>query len=188
MKTYLVTGGIGSGKSYVIGVLKAMGIASYDSDRRAKELYDEDSALLGRICKIAGNDVVKDNRLQKHILAERIFNNEALKREVEAAVFPAVIADFEKWKKNQSGELVIMESAIALEKDIFKGFFDKVIVVTAPVETRIKRAMSRDNVSRELIMQRMANQWSDDQRLAVADYVINNDSVAPLLPQLEMIY
>jgi len=185
MKRVLITGGIGSGKSFVIGIMNAMGFPSYDSDSRVKELYEEDKNLLAQIRDIVGDDVVVDGHLHKKRFAELIFNDTDIKNGVEGVVFPAIISDFEKWCSNHQSDIVILESAIALEKSALKGMYDEAVVVTAPEDLRISRAMARDNSSREQVLSRMTNQWSDEQRNSVADYIIENDGVVPLLPQIE---
>lgn len=187
MVRILVTGGIGCGKSYVISVLNAMGIPSFDSDAAVKRLYDEDAELLNKIKAIVGDEVVSGGRIDRKYLAGRIFNDGKIKREVEDVVFPAVIADFERWCGAQESDTVLIESAIALENEMLRCLYDKVLVVTAPLETRIERAMRRDGAARSQIEARINSQWGDEQRCSAADYIVNNDSVSPLLPQLEMI-
>ena len=187
MKKLLVTGGIGSGKSFVISLLNAMGIPSYDSDTRVKELYDEDRELLKKIEDIVGKDVEKDGKLDRKALAAFIFSDAVKREEVENAVYPVLKSDFDKWCSEQVTDVVIFESAIALEKPFFNNCFDKVAVVTAPVEVRIARAAKRDNTTRDDILSRMSSQWNDAHRLEFADFVIDNDNVAPLLPQIEQI-
>jgi dephospho-CoA kinase len=171
----LCTGGIGSGKSYVVKVFNALDIPSYDADSNTKQLYDTDRELLERINTIAGGDVVKDGVLQRAAFAAKIFSDPEMLAKVESVVHPAVAADFIKWKEVQESDIVLMESAILLEKPSLLPLIDYVLVVHAPEEIRIERVMERDNVSREQVLQRISNQWSDCRRLNMADFSIETN-------------
>lgn len=183
----LVSGGIGCGKSYVIQVFNALGIPSYDADSRAKRLYDTDPALLRAVAEVAGGDVLCDGALDRRMLASRIFGSPDIKRGVEALVHPAVMRDFALWRDGQRSSVVIMESAVLLEHPELLADIDFSAVVTAPMEVRMERVASRDGASREQIMARIAGQWSDADRVAAADFVIENDGTRPILPQIIVI-
>lgn len=179
----LCTGGIGSGKSVVVRLFQALDIPSYDCDRAAKELYDRDPQLLAEVAALCGEEVLDaEGRLDRAALARKIFGDAALLAALEDRVHPAVIRDFEKWKKEQESALVVIESAILLEKPRFAGLMDYTVVVTAPEAVRIARVMRRDGLSEAQVRQRMAAQWSDEARLARADFVLENDNRQPLLP------
>ena len=118
-------------------------------------------------------------------MAGRIFSDRCLLEKVEALVFPEVIADFRAWKERVAdASFVIMESAIYLEKPALAGVADKVLTVLCPEEIRI----GRSGMSREQVLARMSNQWSDERRTAASDYVIVSDFRHPLLPQVEGVY
>ena len=188
MEVLLCTGGIGSGKSFVVNILQAMGCPAYDCDARAKALYDEDPALLQEVARLAGREVLTaEGRLDRKKLAARLFAEPELKARIEALVHPAVIRDFKAWRDAQNAPLLVLESAILLEHPQYRPLYDKVLVVSAPEEVRIRRVMARDGVTREAVLQRMASQWSEAQRRAKADYIIENDGERPLLPQLTVI-
>ena len=179
----LCTGGIGSGKSVVSRVFCEMGLPVYDCDRAAKELYDRDPQLLSDMVSLCGETVLDaDGRLDRVALSRRIFGNAALLAAVEDLVHPAVIRDFENWKKRQESALVVIESAILLEKPRFAGLMDYTVVVTAPEAVRIRRVMARDGVTEEQVRKRMAAQWSDAERVARADFSMENDDRQALLP------
>lgn len=179
----LCTGGIGSGKSVVVRLFQALDIPSYDCDRAAKELYDRDPQLLAEVAALCGEEVLDaEGRLDRAALARKIFGDAALLAALEDRVHPAVIRDFEKWKEEQESALVVIESAILLEKPRFAGLMDYTVVVTAPEAVRITRVMRRDGLSEAQVRQRMAAQWSDEARLARADFVLENDNRQPLLP------
>ena len=210
MKVLLCTGGIGSGKSFVVEILRAMGYPAYDCDARAKALYDEEPELLAGVVTLAGREVLSaDGRLDRKALAARLFAEPTLRAKVEALVHPAVIRDFERWKaalpaqmasvvgaapisqtdapNAQQGSLAVLESAILLEHPQYRPLYDKVLVVSAPEDIRIARVIARDGASREAVLQRMASQWPEERRRSEADYIIENDGEQPLLPQLTRI-
>lgn len=180
----LCTGGIGSGKSYVIRAFNAAGIPSYDTDAAAKRLYDTDRELLDAVSEIAGKDVSVDGHLDRGLLASRIFADSSLLGKIEDVVHPAVIRDFRRWEEEQSVEVVIIESAIMLEKPSLRGVADYVLVVSAPEELRIKRVMERDGISREAVLSRMARQWNDRQREEYADFIIVTDERHQIVPEI----
>lgn len=179
-----VTGGIGAGKSYVCNIFKSLyGIPVYDSDSHAKSLYDTDAALLSRIRKIAGDDIVSlEGKLLRGVLAGRIFNDREMLSAVEAEVFPAVMRDFARWKLRAvrlSGEdvrppFVIIESAIFLVKPVLYPMADRVLYVDAPADLRIERVMRRDNVSRDAVLARIASQPPVD--LSMASWIVDTSS------------
>lgn len=183
-KVILCTGGIGSGKSYVIRLFNAMGIPSYDCDAAAKDLYDRDMDLLSSVAQVAGEDVLDENGLNRAALAAKIFSDGSILARIESLVHPAVMRDFEKWKQAQSSQVVIIESAIMLEKPALRDVADYVVAVEASEELRIKRVMARDSASREAVLGRMARQWNDDQRRQHSDFVINTDEGQQLVPQI----
>ncbi len=199
MKVLLCTGGIGSGKSFVVSILQAMGCPAYDCDARAKALYDEDPALLQEVVALTGREVLTpERRLDRKRLAARLFAEPKLKEQIEALVHPAVIRDFEPWKaaqealalesSAQQAPFAVLESAILLEHPQYRPLYDKVLVVSAPEELRVQRVMMRDGVSREAVLQRMASQWREEQRRAAADFIVENDGERALLPQIDSLW
>lgn len=197
MRTLAVTGGIGSGKSYVVRMLAAMGVPVYDADSRTKGLYASDTGLLARLQDILGDGLLRNGVIDRGYMASRIFSDRRLLEEVEKAVFPRVIADFRRWKADQEQALegvpdavrfVIMESAVYLEKPALEGIADKVLTVTCPQEVRVGRVMQRSAMTRGQVLERMANQWSDERRTAVSDFTIVSDFCHPLLPQVREVY
>ena len=113
--------------------------------------------------------------LQRAAFAAKIFSDPDMLARVESVVHPAVAADFLKWKEEQQSDIVLMESAILLEKPLLLPLIDYVLVVHAPLECRVERVMARDNVSRERVLQRISNQWSDSRRLEMADFSIETN-------------
>lgn len=184
MSTLLVTGGIGCGKSNIVRALGSLGLPSYDCDAAAKRLYDTDAGLLSRVAEVAGEEVIRDGRLDRSALAERIFADNTLLRRIEALVHPAVISDFKNWRKACGAENCVIESAILLENAAFNSLYDYVVAVSAPVQVRVERTMARDGAARESVLERMSRQWTDRRREERADFIIVTDDRHPVLPEL----
>lgn len=181
-----ITGGIASGKSVVCDILRVMGFPIYCSDDRAKELMKTDATIRYDLISLLGKNVYNtDGKLNRKMLADYIFAHKDQANQVNAIVHPRVKDDFFKWAL-QYRELPIVgiESAILIEA----GFLDAVdqsLLVYAPKELRIKRAMQRDNFSQELVEHRINAQISDSKKLDLVDFLINNDDKTLLLPQVE---
>ncbi|MDO5442303.1 MAG: dephospho-CoA kinase [Bacteroidia bacterium] len=174
MTLFLVTGGIGSGKSEVCRYLVSRGIPVYDSDSRTKALYDSVPDLAARIDAAMGGGVLRDDgTLDRKALAGIIFNDSEKLRTLESIVHPEVLKDFLAWKDSLGCTAAAMESAIAAGLGIFEGVFDFTILVDAPMDVRIERACMRDSASREAVSERIANQSFDASK---ADAVIVNDA------------
>ncbi|MBR5034988.1 MAG: dephospho-CoA kinase [Bacteroidales bacterium] len=180
-----ITGGIGSGKSAILEAFAALGVPAYDCDGRTKDLYREDKALASEVVQLLGTEVLgADGSLNTRKMAARLFGDRTLLEKLESVVHPAVAADFLRWAATQPSDIVILESAILLEKPFFDKFADYVITVSAPEEVRVKRATKRDGATREQILRRMANQWTDAQREAKADMTIITDDTTAYLPRI----
>lgn len=181
------TGGIGSGKSYAVKIFNKLGVPAYIADERAKELYKTDKILLEKLVKLLGQEIICDGVLQKNVMAAKIFPNPSLLEKVNQIVHPRVLEDFKLWKSEQERagyKVVLFESAIYFEAPLFHSIANKVIVVTAPYELRIKRVMKRDNLSEQSVKERMARQFSDEERLGRADFTIFANNKRAVLPQI----
>ena len=168
-----ITGGIGSGKSYVCKRLEKYGITVYDCDAAAKRLIRTSPALQQQIIRLVGS-------LDKAAMSRFLLANEANQQAMNAIVHPAVFRDFE-----QSG-MQWMESAILFESGA-RQLVDKAVVVTAPQEVRIQRVMQRDGITREKVLQWMTRQWAQEEVIAHADYEIVNDGIQDLDSQIDRI-
>ena len=166
-----ITGGIGSGKSYVCKLLKARGIEVYDCDQAAKRIIRTSEEVRQKLLQLIGS-------LEKADIARFLLESETNAKKIDAIVHPAVFHDFE-----ESG-YQWMESAILYESGANK-LVDRVVVVTAPEEIRIQRVMQRDTISREKALQWMQRQWPQEELCRRADYEILNDGHADLNEQIE---
>jgi dephospho-CoA kinase len=176
-----ITGGIGSGKSYVCHLLQEQGYAIYDCDNAAKRLIKTSPEIRKRLTDLIGPDTYfDDGRLNKGAVAEFLLASESNAHAVDNIVHPAVFDDFSK-----SG-MEWMESAIIFDSGIYR-LVDRVIVVTAPEEVRIQRVMQRDGISREKVKEWMSRQLPQEVVRLLADYEIVNDGQTDLNKQLNII-
>lgn len=185
-----ITGGIGSGKSTVCGLLSAYGVAVYDSDARAKALMEQSAALRESLCAAFGEECYNEYGLNRQYLASKVFGDEQSLMKLNSIVHPAVRADFRSWAEQQSGEYVVLESAILFEA-AFETEVDTTLAVLAPVEERVRRAMGRDGTDREAILNRIQHQMSDEELHARADRCLVNmrmDYLESDVEQLHKIY
>ena len=159
MRTVIVTGGIGSGKSAVCALLRKRGIPVYDCDSRVKELYKSRRSLVPCLEKALGCPLRQaDGTLDKARLSALIFSDEQARETLESIVYPILLQDFRRWRSRQKVPFVVLESAIILSKPVFDGLADAVVLVDAPEELRIQRVMARDGVSREAVQRRLEAQ------------------------------
>lgn len=156
----ILSGGIGSGKSVAAGMLNEMyGFPVYCADRRVKELYEEHPALLLGIERELGCCLRNERGdFMPVALAREIFSDGRSLEKVEALVFPVLKEDFIKWMSVHPSTVHILESATILEKEYFRGFGDLALVITAPSDVRIARAMKRDSADEEQVRARMKKQ------------------------------
>lgn len=178
-----ITGGIGSGKSYICRILQErFGVPVYDCDKQARLLTLTQPEIQAQLETLIGGVCHEDGTIDKAVLARYLFASEENARRVNAIIHPAVRADLRNWYARQTVPVVAMESAILYESG-FETEVDKVLFVDAPFELRLQRAMERDKASREDILQRMNRQQSESQRLR-ADFRLTNDGSSNLEPLL----
>lgn len=175
-----ITGGIGSGKSYVCRLLAEQGIDVYDCDSAAKRLMRTSAELQYHLTRLIGKDTFVGGDINKAAIATFMMKSNANVKSVNAIVHPAVAKDF-----LESG-YTWMESAILYESG-FDCYADIVIAVTAPIETRIKRIIQRDGTTRGKAFEWIAKQMPQDIVAARADFVIVNDGIHDLGTQIDRI-
>lgn len=186
MKRIGITGGIGSGKSLVAEIIKAMGYPVYNSDERAKELTESNPKIKEGLIFLFGEEIYQNDTLNKFALAQAIFSDESLREKVNALIHPIVREDFNLWALAQNNSLIFNESAILFETGSYKNF-DAIILVFAPIELRIQRIMKRDNCSENEVLKRMNSQFSDEEKYQLTEFRVLNDEQTPLLVQVEEI-
>lgn len=164
-----ITGGIGSGKSFVCQRLKQRDVDIYDCDSAAKRLIRTSASIKMALTRLVGSDAYNaDGRLNKAAIAQFLLASESNAKAIDDIVHPAVANDF------VSSGMEWMECAILYESG-FDRLVDKAIVVTAPEELRIARIMQRDGISHQRAQEWLDRQWPQDEVRRRADYEIVND-------------
>lgn len=180
-----VTGGIGSGKSYVAAMLSRWRIPVYNTDEEARRLMVESERIRQDLTALLGPEAyTRDGALDKRRIASYLFASPRHAERINGLVHPVVRDDFLAWVERQERPLVAMECAILFESG-FDRLVDKVLLVRAPGDVCLKRAMRRDCASEEAVKARMAAQMSDEERCAKADYIIDNDGNSDVERRLE---
>lgn len=178
-----LTGGIGSGKSTVARIFSILGIPVYDADTAAKRLMRDDTSVRDSVIRAFGENAYRNGELQRQWLAEKVFTDPALTAVLNGIVHPAVIREAAEWMDRQQAPYAVKEAALVFESGS-DAELDFVIGVTAPKDTRIERVVSRDGLTRSQVMERMARQMSEPEKMARCDRVIHNDGISPLIPQV----
>lgn len=187
-----ITGGIGSGKSTVAKIFGALGIPCYQADLRAKKVIERNASVREAIIKLLGNEAYHaDGKYNAPWVSKQVFNNQNLLQQLNAIVHPAVGDDFEKWlaqQKNNQLKYILKEAALLFEAGTYKTL-DAVILVKAPLTLRMHRLLARDKHRTEAeIMKIINSQWSDEQKQAMAQFVVENDEQHSLIKQVLQIH
>lgn len=181
-----VTGGIGSGKTTVCKIIEKLGFPVFYSDEEAKDLMLTNATIIDGVKKLFGEAAYQDGALNRPYLAQIVFNNPSLLSALNQVIHPEVRNAFDNFaQQNKYKKLVFNEAAILFETGAYKNF-DFTILVSAPIELRVKRVCERDHVSEQDVLKRMQNQWPDENKIPLADFVVHNDQQA-LQPQIESV-
>lgn len=182
-----LTGGIGSGKTTVAKVFEAMGCVVYNSDERAKKVYFKKHIKQLVINLLGETAYSNQTTLNKEFISSQIFSNEALRQQLNQIIHPAVKQDFEEFKTSASkNKIIIKETALLFESNL-QHQVNLSVLVTAPALVKINRVVKRSLLSKSEIENRMASQWPDEKKIPLSDFVIMNDGIEPLIPQVEII-
>jgi dephospho-CoA kinase len=185
-----ISGGMGSGKTLICTIFKVLGISIYNSDLEAKRIMETNQQVKNEIINLLGEEAYQNNiTLNRKFIAGKIFNHTELLSGINQIVHPAVRKDAEIWSQNipQDKGYFLRESAILFETGIYKQL-DYNILVIAPREIRLHRIKNRDRLSEEDIAIRMNQQWSDEQKLPLTNFVVINDGKTFLIPQVLKIH
>jgi len=186
-----ITGGIGSGKTTVCQIFEKLGVPVYYADQRAKELMEDDKQLSADIRREFGDEVYDaEGRLRRKMLAEIVFNDETKLVKLNSLVHPAVFRDNQSWNEvlaKKGYPYVLKEAALLVETGSYR-MLDKLIVVSAPEEDRIKRVMARDGSTQEQVLARIRAQMPEEQKVKYGDYIIFNDRIMDLVPEVTRIH
>ncbi|EPE9898944.1 dephospho-CoA kinase [Flavobacterium psychrophilum] len=170
-----LTGGIGSGKTTIVRLFEAEGIPVYIADDEAKKIMilPETIHLVG---ECFGQEVIVNHQIDRKKLSEIVFNHPEKLKELNKIIHPLVKKHFDNWVKKQKSPFVIKETAILFESGSYK-YCDQIITVIASEETRVNRVMLRDKCTKEAVLERIKNQYTDSQKTSKSDYIIENENL-----------
>lgn len=178
-----ITGGIGSGKSVVATLLTLSGVPVYIADEESKRLTATSPVIREQLIALLGKEVYTAEGVNKQYLAACIFHHPDCLQKVNAIIHPEVNRHFQAWAERQRTPYCAIESAILFESG-FDRTVDIRLMVYAPLELRIDRAVQRDALPRTEILRRIENQMADELKKDRSDYVIYNNDRQPLIPQV----
>lgn len=175
MKIVGLTGGIGSGKTTVSKEFQKYSIKVYNSDLRAKFLMNNSIVLKNKLINNFGKEFYINDELNKSYISQIIFNDPISLKLINSMVHPEVFNDFNEWRQSLSEKFVLYESALIFETGSYK-LNDFNILVTCDHDLRVKRIIKRDGINEEKINSIINNQWNDDKKTPLADYIFFNTS------------
>jgi dephospho-CoA kinase len=188
LKKIGITGGIGSGKSTVSKVFALLNVPIYNADNRAKYLLNNDADVVLKVKQVFGNDIYLNQELDRKKMAAQVFEQPFLLQQLNEIVHPAVFKDFDNWcAAHQQYPYILKEAALIFETIIHQQL-DKIIMVSSPENLRIERVMKRDAITKEQVLARIKNQMSEEEKLSKADFVIHNNEMQLVIPQVVQLH
>jgi dephospho-CoA kinase len=178
-----LTGGIGSGKTTVAKIFESLGIPVYYADDAAKLIMNTDEELKASLIKNFGDRAYKEGLLDRAWLASVVFADKDKLALLNSLTHPATIRDADRWMEKQISPYTIKEAALLFESGA-NEHLDHIIGVYAPQALRIKRVMSRDNVTEEEVLKRLNRQMNEEEKMKRCDSIITNDEKQPLIQQV----
>lgn len=171
-----ITGGIGSGKTTIAKFFEEFGIPVYYADKEAKALMNRSKVIRRKLIALFGEDTYEGNKLNRSLLRDQIFKDPELLEKMNGIVHPKVGAHFKRWVKKQDAPYLLKEAAIIFENNL-QSQYDYIITVIADEEERIRRVVKRDNVKTASVKAIIANQLSDEEKIKLSDFVIENNDL-----------
>lgn len=181
-----ITGGIGSGKSLICRIFQVLNVPVYDADSQAKKLMTTDGILIDQIKKEFGSlSYDKDGVLNRELLSKTVFNKPEKLAKLNSMVHPRVAVDYNRWIQEQRGaRYCLKEAALLFEAGSYQ-LLEKIIVVTAPNELRIRRVLQRDPYRNKSDVERIIkNQMAQEEKIKKADFIIKNDESELVVPHV----
>ncbi|MBU1822631.1 MAG: dephospho-CoA kinase [Bacteroidetes bacterium] len=180
-----VTGGIGTGKSIVCRIFRCLDVPVYNADERARWLTTHDPEIKQELVELLGAEAyLADGTYNRPYVASRVFTDETLLNKLNQIVHPRVRRDTAQWHLRHGSAPYVIREAALMNRAGDHNNLDYVIVVTAPLDLRIARIKSRDSRSEAEIRAIVERQISDEARLELADFVVDNDTHSRLIPQV----
>lgn len=169
-----ITGGIGTGKSYMASKFAAMHFPVYFADNEARKLYQREE-VKSAVFRELGEGPFSDKEIDFRKLSKIIFNDKDKQEKINHIIHPLIREDFKRWAAQQKCSVLFMEAALIYEAG-FENDFDFVIVVDSPEELRVKRLLKRDGLSEEEIAKRIKMQMPQEEKIRRADLLILNEN------------
>jgi len=184
-KVIALTGGIGSGKTYVASIFDNLGsIPCFCSDLEAKKIMNDDNQVKKEVISILGPESYVNNNLNHQFLRDQIFYSQNKLKKINELVHNKVKTNFKEWLNNQVSKYVLKETAILFEHNYDRDV-DLSILIIAPIKLRIERIIKRDNISQNKIEKIISNQWDDKKKLHLSDYFIENINKSKTIKKVE---
>lgn len=187
MKIIGLTGGIGSGKSIIAAMFQDLGAPIYIADIEAKKMLVTSKIVKRKVIALLGEEAYNQCTPNTAFIAGKIFNDPILLDGMNEIIHPKVASHFKRWVQKQEAPFCIKEAAILFENGSYKQC-DATILVTAPKEIRLKRVIQRDGVTEKAVADRMKNQWDDEKKISLANYVIENIDIKSTKKQVKKLY
>jgi len=188
MKRIGLTGNIGSGKSTVARIFEILGVPVYHADIEARKIL-ESKVVSEKVASLFGNNILNaSHQINRKALAAIVFNDKEKLTLLNELIHPLVKEDFIQWCNHHRDKAYILHEAAILFESGFNRLFDSNILVVAPEELCISRVISRDHSTKEMVVERMQNQWSQEKKQALAEYQVLNDENTLVIPQILMIH
>ncbi|QQT24821.1 dephospho-CoA kinase [Sphingobacterium spiritivorum] len=179
-----ITGGIGAGKSIICNIFKVLGVPVYNADQEAKDIMIKSEEVKAALKETFGNETYfEDGSLNRAFLSSTVFGDEAQLKLLNGIVHPAVIRAGEEWSEKQTAAYSLKEAALLFETGSYRQL-DYTILVTAPEDIRIARVVARDHTDEAKVRDRISKQMSDKEKSELTDFIVINDGIQPLLPQV----
>ncbi len=181
-----LTGGIGTGKSAASKILEKLGAYIFDADKEAKRILLSNETIKSELISEFGSDIMTgDGNVDNNKLARVAFQDQDHQLKLNTIVHPYVFKEidknFDRELDNGKHDIFVVDAALVYESGA-DTHMDYVIVITALIKTRMERALARETLSREEILKRVDLQWPEEEKVALADFVIHNDG-----PEKELI-
>ena len=183
MKHYALTGGIGSGKSTVLALFNELGVPTFAADDSAKKAMEQDVNIVAKIKELFGEASYSNGKLNRPFIAAQVFGNQEKLQQLNALVHPAARAAYTNWQQAQDAPYTIYEFPLVFELGE-QDRFDCVILVLSPEASRIQRVKTRDGVTETDIRKRMMHQWTDEQKQALTNMLIHNNTIEETTDQV----
>jgi len=179
-----LTGNIGSGKTIIAQIFSMLGVPVFHADIEAKKQFDDTKTRESLRENFGPGIFSSSGEVLRTALAEIVFNDPVLLDQLNMIIHPGVFRDYQRWcQQNAGSAYTLYEAAILFESGHYREM-DKIICVTAPEGLRIRRVMERDHLTHLEVERRMANQWGEEKKAALSDYLIRNDESSMVISQV----